>query len=182
MVYPLDTAKVRLQTQPGQYRNFWHVLSSMLHTGGIASWYRGLLSPVIGYGVVNATAFGTYAHAKDYMLRRRAEQGLPASGYTDLSAFELFQGAAFAGFVQAFARTPVERVKTIMQAQQRAGAVSPYRSSLHCLADLTRKHGFFRGPMGGTFSTICREVPQYAVRVTRRAAAPRAARRGPSCR
>lgn len=40
---PLDTAKVRLQSHPEMYRNFWHVLVSMFRNEGVRRRVRWLV-------------------------------------------------------------------------------------------------------------------------------------------
>jgi solute carrier family 25 carnitine/acylcarnitine transporter 20/29 len=58
VVYPLDTAKVRLQvTGIETYKSSFDVLSSMIKKDGLFSIYRGLLSPATGFGVTFAISF-----------------------------------------------------------------------------------------------------------------------------
>ena len=56
VVYPLDTAKMRLQTYP-QYKSAYDVISSMVKSNGITSIYRGLTSPALGFGLTFAVSF-----------------------------------------------------------------------------------------------------------------------------
>jgi hypothetical protein len=56
VVYPLDTAKMRLQVYP-QYKSAFDVLSSMAKADGITSIYRGLTSPALGFGLTFAVSF-----------------------------------------------------------------------------------------------------------------------------
>lgn len=56
VVYPLDTAKIRLQTYP-HYTSIRHVLSSMIKNDGIQSIYRGIPSPALGFGLTFAISF-----------------------------------------------------------------------------------------------------------------------------
>lgn len=56
VVYPLDTAKMRLQVYP-QYKSAFDVISTMIKSNGITSIYRGLTSPALGFGLTFAVSF-----------------------------------------------------------------------------------------------------------------------------
>lgn len=59
VVYPLDTAKIRLQCYP-QYSSAFQVISHMVKNDGVKSLYRGLLSPATGFGLTFAISFSSY--------------------------------------------------------------------------------------------------------------------------
>jgi hypothetical protein len=56
VVYPLDTAKMRMQTYP-QYKSAYDVISTMVRSNGFTSIYRGLTSPALGFGLTFAVSF-----------------------------------------------------------------------------------------------------------------------------
>ena len=56
VVYPLDTAKIRMQTH-SSYRSTSDVLRKMAKIDGIGSVYRGLASPALGFGLTFAISF-----------------------------------------------------------------------------------------------------------------------------
>jgi Mitochondrial carrier protein len=56
VVYPLDTAKIRMQTQK-HYKSTSDVLRTMVRIDGIGSLYRGLASPALGFGLTFAISF-----------------------------------------------------------------------------------------------------------------------------
>lgn len=56
VVYPLDTAKIRMQTHT-QYKSTSDVLRKMVQTDGVQSLYRGLASPAAGFGLTFAISF-----------------------------------------------------------------------------------------------------------------------------
>ena len=60
VVYPLDTAKIRLQVYPKQYTSTYHVMSTMIKNDGITSIYRGIASPALGFGLTFAISFSAY--------------------------------------------------------------------------------------------------------------------------
>ena len=53
VVYPLDTAKIRMQTHP-HYKSTSDVLRTMIKKDGVKSLYRGLASPAVGFGLTFA--------------------------------------------------------------------------------------------------------------------------------
>jgi hypothetical protein len=68
--YPLDTVKVRVQTQSkGEYRGVIDCAKKMVQKEGALSLYRGLLAPVVGYGLIKATAFASYNEAKQFLRK-----------------------------------------------------------------------------------------------------------------
>jgi solute carrier family 25 carnitine/acylcarnitine transporter 20/29 len=56
VVYPLDTAKVRLQCS-SQHSSAFQVMQAMVKSDGVKSLYRGLLSPATGFGLTFAISF-----------------------------------------------------------------------------------------------------------------------------
>ena len=156
-VYPLDTAKIRLQTSPTAYASTWDVLRSMVAVDGVGALYRGLASPVCGFGLTFAVSFSSYG----YGCRRLAE----VRGVTPGELRLLDQAAAgvFTGVVQTPFRQVIERVKSVMQVRETAAGKSPYSWSGACAADLVRKEGVVNGLFQGTGSVLLREVPQFAV-------------------
>ena len=160
LAYPLDTVKVRLQTRPaGTYRGILDCLATMARQEGALSLYRGLSSPVIGYGLIKSTAFGSYNQCKHFLQQRAPN---PAA---ELSLAQLTACGAYAGFFQTFIRCPVEQIKVVMQARNKAGSATlpPYSSSLACIRDVWRTEGLLRGFYRSFVPTLSREIPQYAI-------------------
>jgi hypothetical protein len=56
IVYPLDTAKTRMQVFP-HYKSQGDVIRSMIKQDGWKSLYRGLTSPVLAFGFTFALSF-----------------------------------------------------------------------------------------------------------------------------
>jgi hypothetical protein len=125
----------------------------MIQTEGYLSLYRGLLSPVLGFGAINATVFGARNTATKYFQDNDKKK--------ELKFREQLYVGAFVGFVQSFVRTPIERVKTVMQIRNRATTKAPYTNSLSCAYNLLRTDGFRVGLFSGLLATIAKEVPQY---------------------
>ncbi len=156
LVYPLDTAKIRLQVYP-HYGGTVHVIKQMIQTDGFKSLYRGLLSPAMGFGLTFAISFSGYGHGCR-MLSQHHGIDIASLSYGDLTL-----AGAYTGFLQSPARQVVERIKSVMQIRESQGGKTPYSWSGACMMDLIRKEGFRNGLFQGFSSVLLREVPQFAV-------------------
>ncbi len=56
IVYPLDTAKIRMQIYP-QYKSTIDVIATMMKQSGVSSLYRGISFPAMGFGLTFAISF-----------------------------------------------------------------------------------------------------------------------------
>ncbi|CAM9252811.1 unnamed protein product [Phaeothamnion confervicola] len=175
LVFPLDTVKCRLQTDT-HYKGMTDVMRTMVKTEGATSLYRGLLSPVAGFGLLYAMSFSAYGAGGKFFRSRAADAAVVAdddkissaadggsSAACQLMVGEMTASGAFAGAVQAPVRQVFERVKAVMQVRHSAAGQSPYRWSGDCLVQLVRSEGWKMGLFRGLSSTMAREVPQFAV-------------------
>lgn len=158
MAYPLDTVKVRLQTRTvgssNAYTGMRHCIVSMLQKEGGMSFYRGLLWPAMGYGAINAVAFGSCNAGKKVFTDK--------TGISDIRA--PICGGLFAGLTSSFVRAPIEQIKTVMQARNAPGSnAAPYRNSFHCARQVVKTEGIYNGLYRGLSPTIIREMCQYAI-------------------
>lgn len=160
LCYPLDTVKVRIQTRPnGTYTGILNCMQTLIRTEGTLSLYRGLLSPVLGYGLIKATAFASYNKAKSALV---ANTGTGVK--RDLSLLELTLCGGFAGLCQTFVRAPVEQIKVVMQARTKPGStLAPYSGTFACLRHVLATEGVKNGLYRSFFPTLSREIPQYAI-------------------
>ena len=179
VVYPLDTAKMRLQTYP-QYKSAYDVISSMVKSNGITSIYRGLTSPALGFGltfavsfryftfnmsiyVITLTLYISFIFFSAYGFGCRTIAELRNKPRTSLSYSDLFLAGAFTGIVQTPVRQVVERIKGVMQVREINGGKSPYKWSGSCFIELVKKEGWRNGLFQGMSSVFLREVPQFAI-------------------
>ena len=71
--------QVRIQTRPaGTYSGISNCMTTLVRTEGAASLYRGLMSPVLGYGLIKATAFASYNKAKQITKDYNYKEGQPS--------------------------------------------------------------------------------------------------------
>jgi len=144
--YPLDTVKVRIQTQDPtnlKYRGTFQCLSSIIKDEGGRALYRGMSGPLASVAAINAIGFGVYGN-----VSRRLQNP------------DVVQSAAIAGcasgFVQAFVASPMELVKTQMQVRPECNKVSDTVKSI------VERAGY-KGLLRGLGTTIVREVPAVGI-------------------
>ncbi|KAF6132921.1 solute carrier family 25 member 47 [Phyllostomus discolor] len=185
--YPLDTVKVRIQTEP-KYTGIWQCVQDTYRRERVRGFYRGLSLPVCTVSLVSSLSFGTYRHCLAHICRFRygSADAKPARTDITLSGFA-------SGLVRVFLTSPTEVAKvrlqtqtqaqaqTQLQAQTRrrssasAAAVPPlcpapsagpapgprYRGPLHCLATVAREEGL-RGLYKGSSALLFREGHSFA--------------------
>merc|ERR1712065_24924 len=72
--HPLDTIKVRLQTQTPlpdgsfKYNGFVDCTKTMLKEEGVSGLYKGVASPLVGFAALNSVLFSAYYRAES-MIR-----------------------------------------------------------------------------------------------------------------
>ncbi|TEA29778.1 hypothetical protein DBR06_SOUSAS7110033, partial [Sousa chinensis] len=183
--YPLDTVKVRIQTEP-KYTGIWHCIRDTYRRERVWGFYRGLSLPVCTVSLVSSVSFGTYRHCLAHVCRFRygSADAKPAKTDITLSGFA-------SGLVRVFLTSPTEVAKvrlqtqththTHMQTQQRRPSASgpsaapptcpapavgrapgpKYRGPLHCLASVAREEGL-RGLYKGSLALLFRDGHSFA--------------------
>ncbi|KAJ1724328.1 hypothetical protein LPJ53_001411 [Coemansia erecta] len=154
--HPLDTVKVRMQTQGGAvFRGPVDCVVKTVRSEGVAGLYKGMASPLVGIAAVNSLLFWAYSAGK------RALVG-PGGGEATLG--QVAVAGAWAGAVNSVLASPVELVKVRLQTQYGgagAGAGAGASGPVAVGRALARQHGV-RGVMWGFWATVAREVPAYA--------------------
>ncbi|CAD5222797.1 unnamed protein product [Bursaphelenchus okinawaensis] len=144
--HPLDTVKVRLQTQKtGQFRGTWHCFTHILAKDKVRGLYKGMSSPLSSLTLVNAIVFGVH--------------GTVAKQFSDHQAiFTHFVAGCSAGIAQAFVAAPTELLKLRVQVQD---GPRQYRSPYHCLRCILKENPatLFRG----TWITQLRDCPGLGI-------------------
>ncbi|XP_045678130.1 solute carrier family 25 member 47 [Phyllostomus hastatus] len=185
--YPLDTVKVRIQTEP-KYTGIWQCVQDTYRRERVRGFYRGLSLPVCTVSLVSSLSFGTYRHCLAHICRFRygSADAKPARTDITLSGFA-------SGLVRVFLTSPTEVAKVRLQTQTQAqaqtqlqaptrrrsltsaAAVPPlcpvpsvgpvpgprYRGPLHCLATVAREEGL-RGLYKGSSALLFREGHSFA--------------------
>uniref|UniRef100_A0A2K6LW99 Solute carrier family 25 member 47 n=1 Tax=Rhinopithecus bieti TaxID=61621 RepID=A0A2K6LW99_RHIBE len=177
--YPLDTVKVRIQTEP-KYTGIWHCVRDTYHRERVWGFYRGLSLPVCTASLVSSVSFGTYSHCLAHICQFRygSPDAKPAKADITLSGYA-------SGLVRVFLTSPTEVAKVRLQTQTQAqkqqrrisasgpSAVPPvcpappacpepkYRGPLHCLATVAREEGL-RGLYKGSSALLLRDGHSFA--------------------
>lgn len=149
--HPLDTVKVRLQTQTSLiYKGTIDCLSKTIKEEGFAGLYKGVQSPLVGLAVMNSVMFLAYGQAKTYL---QTDPNKP------LTLSQFAQAGAFAGICLSFVEGPVDLFKCQMQVQYGAG--QKYSGIMDCAKQIVGQYGV-RGAYQGLGATFLRDVPSNA--------------------
>lgn len=152
--HPLDTVKVRLQTDApslatrGVFRTMRHIVVQE----GPVGLYKGLLSPVLSNAPINAVVFGV----QGVVTRAMRE----ASGRDSLSAAQHLVAGAAAGLVQTVFAAPSEHVKIQLQVDHRR--VGAGDSPIDYARRIYRHHGA-RALFRGWEMCLARDMPAFGL-------------------
>ncbi|KAI8980464.1 mitochondrial carrier domain-containing protein [Pilobolus umbonatus] len=153
---PLDTIKVRLQLDQGRFKNAWDCTLQTVKKEGFFALYKGMASPLVGIGAVNALLFAANSRIKNSLQTHPDEI---------LSIDKIALAGAGAGIVNSILASPVEMLKIKMQAQFGSHATEGKRfftGPVDCAQYLIKEHGIRNGLFRGMWATVVREIPAYA--------------------
>ncbi|CAG8494293.1 15347_t:CDS:2 [Acaulospora morrowiae] len=152
---PLDTIKVRLQIENTKFKGPMDCLMQTVRKEGFLALYKGMASPLVGIGAVNALLFAAYSRIKSIQATSLDEQ---------LPLHKIAIAGAGAGAVNSVLASPVELLKIKMQAQYGStkGGGALYKGPLDCAQHLIREFGIRNGLFRGFWATVFREIPAYA--------------------
>ncbi|CAG8484777.1 7610_t:CDS:2 [Ambispora leptoticha] len=157
----LDTIKVRVQLESSRFKGPMDCLTQTLRNEGFLALYKGMASPLVGIGAVNALLFAAYSRLKSIQT--------PENINGRLGLHQIAIAGAGAGAVNSILASPVELLKIRMQAQYGSTkGASTDRNKIHytgpidCARQLIHEHGIRNGLFRGFWITVCREIPGYA--------------------
>ena len=172
LTQPLDTVRIRLQTDAGAVRyggSLTRCIQSTLRSEGVAGLFKGVASPMMTAGVMNAVLFAAYETALSQLLPNActnsgAHDGPQARQRQDhqqappLLACCAAGGAA--GIASAFITAPTELVKCRAQVDvHSAGRLADERA---IATSLLRSGGFGgKGVFRGLSATILRDSVSF---------------------
>eukprot|EP01129_Flabellula_baltica_P013350 TRINITY_DN6174_c0_g1_i1.p1 TRINITY_DN6174_c0_g1~~TRINITY_DN6174_c0_g1_i1.p1 ORF type:complete len:286 (-),score=44.41 TRINITY_DN6174_c0_g1_i1:30-887(-) len=154
--HPLDTLKVRLQTQPyknGKPQYFDGMLDCVVKTlkkEGFRGLYKGAASPLAGAMLHNANVFFCFG---------RMKQLIAGGTSRELTILETTIAGAIGGIGMALTNAPIDLFKCKLQAQFGTGL---YKGTWDCATDIFKKHGI-RGVFQGYGATVIRNVPCFGL-------------------
>ncbi|GMT11066.1 hypothetical protein PFISCL1PPCAC_2363 [Pristionchus fissidentatus] len=150
--HPLDTVKVRLQTQEvgsKLYKGTWHCFATIVRQEKICGLYKGITPPLTSLAIINATVFGVHGS----IARRFVDP--------DSTAAHFAAGSA-AGLCQSIIATPSERVKLLIQIQNDSAHAPRYTSCRHAAMSLWKREGI-KGMTRGYWATVLRDCPAFGI-------------------
>ncbi|KAL6095622.1 slc25a47 [Pungitius sinensis] len=159
--YPLDTVKVRLQTQR-QFTGIWQCVAVTFSKEGVHGFFKGMTLPLATIALTSSVVFGTYRNCLQCLTQARGAQ----SGKLDV-----FLSGMAAGVAQTSVMAPGDMVKVRLQCQtepKRGGGGGggathkpKYRGPVHCLLRIVQEEGF-RGLYRGALPLMLRDTMSYA--------------------
>ncbi|XP_063603528.1 mitochondrial carnitine/acylcarnitine carrier protein-like [Penaeus indicus] len=154
--HPLDTIKVRLQTQPIpkpgeqlQYKGTWDCALKTVRHEGFFGLYKGMAAPLIGVTPMFAVCFLGFG------IGKKLQQTTPDE---KLTAVQLFNAGMLSGVFTTAIMTPGERIKCLLQVQAAGTGPKLYKGPLDVVKVLY-KEGGIRSIYKGTCATLLRDVP-----------------------
>jgi len=156
--HPLDTLKVRLQTQPSinpLYSGLVDCLTKTIKWEGLGGLYKGVASPLFGQMFFNSVQFLAYGQAKALYQTDTKK---------NLTITEYFMAGAITGLAVSFVESPIDFIKSQIQTQIFAEKSSTGSSSVKYkgVADCAKQIYTQRGVLGlfqGLVPTILRDIP-----------------------
>ncbi|KAM8832048.1 solute carrier family 25 member 47-A isoform 1-T1 [Spinachia spinachia] len=168
--YPLDTVKVRIQTQR-QFTGVWQCVAVTFSNEGVYGFFKGMTLPLATIALTSSVVFGTYRNCLQCLTQARGARSGP-SGKLDV-----FLSGMAAGVAQTSVMAPGDIVKVRLQCQtEPRGAAAAgggggggggathkpkYRGPVHCLLRIAQEEGF-RGLYRGALPLMLRDAMSYA--------------------
>ncbi|KAK1889403.1 Solute carrier family 25 member 47-A [Dissostichus eleginoides] len=156
--YPLDTVKVRIQTQK-QFTGIWQCAAETFSKEGVHGFFKGLSLPITTISMTSSVVFGTYRNCLQCLSQAR--------GGGPNTKPEVFLSGMLAGIAQTSVMSPGDIVKVRLQCQtesKRGGTNMPkprYRGPVHCLLSIVKEEGF-KGLYKGALPLVLRDAPSFA--------------------
>ncbi|XP_033987786.1 mitochondrial carnitine/acylcarnitine carrier protein [Trematomus bernacchii] len=153
--HPLDTIKVRLQTQPKApcaqyvlYRGTYDCFRKTVTKEGVLGLYKGMGAPLAGVAPMMAISFFGVG------LGKQLQQPDPNKPLTHT---QIFLSGCLGGVFTTVIVAPGERIKCLLQVQASGGG-SRYAGPVDCAIRLYKTQGI-RSVYKGTVLTLIRDVP-----------------------
>uniref|UniRef100_H3A1A2 Solute carrier family 25 member 47 n=1 Tax=Latimeria chalumnae TaxID=7897 RepID=H3A1A2_LATCH len=153
--YPLDTIKVRIQTQK-KYSGVWDCIRSTYQTEKVSGFFKGMSLPFATVSIGSSVAFGTYRNCLHLLSRLRC-----TNPETKPAKMDIFLSGYVAGAIQVLVMSPTDLIKVRLQTQTHSHQTPKYRGPIHCLMTIIQEEGFC-GLYKGSTALIFRDGPSFA--------------------
>ncbi|KAG7240292.1 hypothetical protein INR49_027103, partial [Caranx melampygus] len=108
--YPLDTVKVRIQTQK-QFTGIWQCAVATFSKEGVHGFFKGMSLPITTISMTSSVVFGTYRNSLQCLSQLRGAGGGPNT------KLEVFLSGMAGGIAQISVMSPGDIVKVRLQCQ-----------------------------------------------------------------
>ncbi|GMS88482.1 hypothetical protein PENTCL1PPCAC_10657, partial [Pristionchus entomophagus] len=149
---PLDTVKVKVQTFPHLYTNWYRCLTDTFKLDGIRGLYAGTVPALAANVAENAVLFTAYGYCQKAVAKVTGRADLQ-----DMTVAEKAVSGSFAAVFAAMVLCPTELVKCKLQAARETGQTITSSSVIKSILKERGARGFFVG----LSPTLAREVPGY---------------------
>ncbi|XP_060793086.1 mitochondrial carnitine/acylcarnitine carrier protein [Neoarius graeffei] len=153
--HPLDTIKVRLQTQPKAsgpqhvlYTGTLDCFRKTLSKEGVLGLYKGMGAPLAGVAPMMAISFFGFGLGKQLL---QSDPSVP------ITSTQTFLAGMLAGVFTTVIVAPGERIKCLLQVQTISRQLK-YTGPVDCAVKLYKQQGI-RSVYKGTVLTLIRDVP-----------------------
>ncbi|XP_048831556.1 solute carrier family 25 member 47-B isoform X2 [Brienomyrus brachyistius] len=159
--YPLDTVKVRIQTQR-KFTGVWHCVHSTCKAEGVNGFYKGISMPVTTVSISSSVVFGIYRNCLQGLCMLRG-----GGADTPPHKLDIFLSGLAAGVAQVSVMSPADIVKVQLQCQTEPYLGSSldskpkYRGPIHCLLTIAREQGLL-GLYKGAGALALRDGSSFA--------------------
>eukprot|EP00999_Lentomonas_sp_LEN2_P002687 NODE_561_length_1366_cov_89.420500_g525_i0.p1 GENE.NODE_561_length_1366_cov_89.420500_g525_i0~~NODE_561_length_1366_cov_89.420500_g525_i0.p1 ORF type:complete len:288 (-),score=31.43 NODE_561_length_1366_cov_89.420500_g525_i0:293-1156(-) len=150
--HPLDTIKVRLQTEINGTTGMISCARSIIRSHGFLGLYKGMLLPLVGVMPTFALYFWGYGVGQNFI---RVMSGHKQE--REMTLVELGIAGGFSGIFTTVITAPGERVKCILQTQDAKKQVK-YSGPKDVIRSIYRENGL-GGIYRGSLITVLRDVP-----------------------
>ncbi|XP_068613442.1 solute carrier family 25 member 47-A-like [Brachionichthys hirsutus] len=163
VAYPLDTVKVRIQTQK-RFSGILQCAAATFSKEGVHGFFKGMSIPVTTISFASSVLFGTYRNCLQCLSQARG------AGCGPNTKLEVFLSGLVGGVVQVSVLSPGDMVKVRLQCQtesrrSRSCTTSmpkpKYRGPIHCLLSIIKEDGI-KGLYRGAFPLMLRDGPSFA--------------------
>eukprot|EP01125_Pyxidicula_operculata_P012840 TRINITY_DN4232_c0_g1_i2.p1 TRINITY_DN4232_c0_g1~~TRINITY_DN4232_c0_g1_i2.p1 ORF type:complete len:327 (+),score=31.46 TRINITY_DN4232_c0_g1_i2:39-983(+) len=129
--HPLDTVKVRLQTQPGKYNGMFNCLTTIAKSEGVFALFKGIVAPIINLTILNSLSFTVYGQSKEIVQSMFDVEELRTPHY--------YLAGSMVGVFCSIISTPFEMVKVQMQLDNITKRM--FSGSIQCAMYIKKNHG-----------------------------------------
>ncbi|KAM4661861.1 solute carrier family 25 member 47 isoform 1-T2 [Discoglossus pictus] len=158
--YPLDTVKVRIQTQR-KHIGIWNCIQSTYRMERVSGFFKGMSMPVSTVSVSSSIVFGVYRNCLYNLCKLKY-----GTANVKPSKFDIFVSGYAAGAAQVLVSSPADMAKVRLQTQTyspSSGLVTrpKYTGPIHCLVTIVKEDGFL-GLYKGSCALMFRDCHSFA--------------------